>query len=288
VIVLAAVPYAIVAAAPTRAPSPQLSPRSTATQKPSANSGPATPHPDPTLTEADQYKYDVEREENRHWEVFGADVGSLVRDVSWPIAAIVLVVLAARAMRQFTRQPDAPNTGKQGGVGIPLPGDFAAVASADQQRAVTAIPNLIAAAAGVGKSPTPAALMNTATRAIVAPAQQPAFAAAQDELSQYFQRVYSSMQATQLQLMRALALRPLNLGDVNAYYGTSVQRGYTRRSEDWLDLPVRFALVERQTDGSTSPYTTTFALSELGKLYVGWCDANSLSDRTLEAEGRGF
>lgn len=289
--IVSAVPYAIVAAATARPSSSRASatskPVAPPTPKPRAqiSAAPVTPRPAPTLSEPDQFRYDLEREEHRHQEALGAGAERLSRDLTWPIVAIVFFALAATRLRQFLSRP---TPGGLQTAGIPLPGDFATIAGEDQQRVAASSATLHAAVTTLPRTPTAAALMSAATVAIVPAARQTGFTAAQRELSRYFGRVYSSTQATQLQFMRALTIRPLTYGDANAYYQTSTSRGYTRRFEDWLDLLVRFGLVERQTDGSTSPYSTTVSASEIGKLFVGWCDVSKLSDRTLESAGRGY
>lgn len=278
---------AVVAAAVAPAPAAKPSPRKSSSAKPAPASSLAAPA-ETKLTAADQYRYDVQREDNRHTETLIVGTGKLVRDLAWPLVALVLIALAARVLRSRLSAEATAASETTDGLRIPLPGDFAAVASDDQRAAVAADVALRKAAAALAGTATPARLMNPATQSDIPPAQHAAFQSAQVALAHYFKRAFSSMQATQYQLLRALALRPLNYGDAMAYYETSVSRQYPRRFEDWLDLLTRFALVERQTDGTTSPYTTTLTLSGLGKLFVGWCDAHGHTDRSLEAQGRGF
>jgi hypothetical protein len=111
---------------------------------------------------------------------------------------------------------------------------------------------------------------------------------ARDGLSAYFECVYAAMLSSQMRAVGRLKWNGQStLADIQSYYDAAVEKGAGISLRDWFDYLDRFRLV-RQATAIGGAQMNAVSITLLGRLFTGWCDANSYMPTTLEISGRPF
>ncbi|MEA2785338.1 MAG: hypothetical protein QOF71_1442 [Candidatus Eremiobacteraeota bacterium] len=212
-----------------------------------------------------------------HW------IGAGLRAVSWlawPLAILSLAVVARAVIRPLARdvwRKDPPRSA--------IPGAEIAIARNLAQDVSTAKRR---------DAETHAAVLieNFANRprdAFAAENPLPGVALSRHIAIPYFDTAAAAILPSQLRAMKQRLTNgdQLTLADIRTYYDRAVEQGAALGFRDWIDYLDRFGFI---TQGAAigGAAMTSVAITPLGRLFVGWCDATGLSPQMLAGSGRPF
>jgi hypothetical protein len=251
----------------------------------------ASPTPTPTpagrtpLSEPDEYHYELVREQDALNTAYAAGVARFAGSLIWPIVCIVALLAAADLARRWLANravPDAPAANAVVARAVSANAQFS-VPAADLAR-VNAAAQLLAAqfqALMPQAPPSPIAMLS-----MPVPAGAPVpLVDARSEVEQYADRVFRVMVSSQYGLLVLAASRVLTYGEATSIYADAQSSGYSAAMTTWLDVLVRTGLLRSVAAGA--PVNTAIMTTTLGRMFLGWCDAQGYSKAAFARLGRG-
>jgi hypothetical protein len=209
-------------------------------------------------------------------------LGSFFRSIwwiAWPLTVLALAAVAAAVIQPLSRhvwRRDAPKAAVPGAdivIARNLAQSIGTAARVDAEAQATALVALFPS--------RPAEAMSTSTNAAVQ--------AAHVVLVPYFEAAYAAMLTSQLSALkqRLAAGLGLTLTDVRVYYDRSVELGASLSLRDWIDYLDRFGFVT-QAAAAGGTIMTSLTITDLGRIFVGWCDVRGFSPQSMAGSGRVF
>jgi hypothetical protein len=200
--------------------------------------------------------------------------------MAWPLTVLALAVVAAAIT-----QPLARNVWRRDPPRIAPPGAEIVVA----RNLAQLVPTASRVDAQTESARLPLQLLQRPREAMRPGSTDPVVQAVQLALNLYFETAHATMLASQLSaLKQRLATGPrFTLADLFVYFDGAVQNGAGLSVRDWADYLDRFGLATFSA-AAGGPVMTVVEITELGRLFVGWCDERGYSPQSLAAAGRGF
>lgn len=96
-----------------------------------------------------------------------------------------------------------------------------------------------------------------------------ALSAAKRRLEPYFHKAFERIFASQLRFLESLGVRSLSYADAKTFLA------HEQSVEGWIRFLVRLEFVDRSS--LRGPQQTCVTITDLGKLFLGWCDARGLT-----------
>jgi hypothetical protein len=225
------------------------------------------------LTESHEFQYELT-----------SGVGRLIVNLMWPLVCIMALLCAADIARRWLAMrgaDDAPAANTAVARAVTANAQFS-VPATDLARVNAAAQTLAAQFLALlpNAPPSPMAML-----AQPVPAGAPVMLTdARAEIEQYAERVFSVMVSSQYGLLALTATRALTYGEAMSMYSDARVNGYSATIFTWLDVLVRTGLLRSVAAGA--PVNTVVTATDLGHMFLGWCDAQGYGKVAFARLGR--
>jgi hypothetical protein len=257
---------------------------------------PPTPSPAPAyaprrytpLTEQDQMRADTVRESNAYWEFLFRGIGKVIVLLAWPVVTILLIILAFRIARRVLDAAPANDAVSDVAPAVERNAAFSLTTDEVQiyrAAAQTLVDSYVRAVAAKRLRAVPPLATMMRADAILPSNPEPAFREARDVIASFARLLYGEILQRQLALARLAAARRLTNAEIQPFYLEAQSAGYDRPFDDWLDFLRRNLIIRVVTTGGRS--ATVYELTDLGTLFLSWCDENGYTPSTVARAGRG-
>ena len=196
--------------------------------------------------------------------------------LTWPLLVLIGLVMYRRTIETIalTRKwtlalPGGLNIGVDQLGALP-PATTVAAADASLQT--------IATHAQIAGTAAPAGMLRAA-----AALNDNALQSAVQNLDGYFRQAASKLLASQLMLLRATAAKDVDDTTAWSIFLAAVSRGLPLTFEQWLAYPLGYRFIQT----AVQRLRTTYAITALGREFLTWCDANGITEASLQIQGRG-
>jgi len=221
------------------------------------------------------------------WRDFWHGVGSTLVALAWPATLGLIGWFAWRAYDAYLPRLQRESVGeREQNRSQAVQANMNFEVSAAELQEVNEAAETLVTALGLLQKTTPKISTLGMMAAVIPPELNAAIEPPRKRIASYAVRISDAILARQLAVLTMCSTRQLTYGEALSSFRAAQADGYDGDFWTWMNFLSRTGLAREVT--TSTAMSTVIAATDLGRLVIGWCEANRISSNTLMHTDRGL